>query len=89
MRNIPHKDDVSLLGKYDTLDEIVIAKHVDWATGHGIDAFLMNWNGADKGSDENIKYIMETLKDFKGSPKIGILWGSHPQVMSVSQDGKI
>jgi hypothetical protein len=88
MRNIPHKDGVSLLGKYDTLDEIVITKHVDWATGHGIDAFLMNWNGADKGSDENIKYIVETLKDFKGSPKIGILWGSHPQVMSVSQDGK-
>ncbi|MCR6669665.1 MAG: glycoside hydrolase family 99-like domain-containing protein, partial [archaeon YNP-WB-040] len=42
MRNIPHKDDVSLLGKYDTLDEIVIAKHVDWATGNGINTFILD-----------------------------------------------
>jgi hypothetical protein len=77
-----------LLGAYNVRDPIIIYKHADWATGHGIDAFLMNWNGADKSGDENIKYIMETLKDFKGSPKIGILWGPHPQVMTVSEDGK-
>jgi archaellum component FlaC len=77
-----------LLGAYNVRDPIVIYKHADWATGHGIDAFLMNWNGADKSSDENIKHIMETLENFKGSPKIGILWGPHPQVMAVSEDGK-
>jgi len=42
MRYVPHKDDVSLLGKYDTLDEIVIAKHVDWATGYGINTFILD-----------------------------------------------
>jgi hypothetical protein len=77
-----------LLGAYNVRNPIVIYKHADWATGHGIDAFLMNWNGADKASDENIKYIIEILKDFKGAPKIGILWGPHPQVMVVGQDGK-
>ena len=42
MRDIPHKDDVSLLGKYDTLDKIVIAKHVDWAAGYGINTFILD-----------------------------------------------
>ena len=42
MRDIPHKDDVSLLGKYDTLDEIIVAKHVDWATGYGINTFILD-----------------------------------------------
>jgi hypothetical protein len=77
-----------LLGAYNVRDPIVIYKHADWATGHGIDAFLMNWNGADKSGDGNIKYIMVSLKDFKGAPKIGILWGPHPHVMVVNKDGK-
>jgi len=42
MQNIPHKDDVSLLGKYDTLDKIIVAKHVDWATGYGINTFILD-----------------------------------------------
>ena len=28
-----------LLGKYDVTDEIVIYKHIDWATGHGINTY--------------------------------------------------
>jgi len=34
-----------LLGEYDSGDPIVIAKHIDWATGHGIDAFAISWWG--------------------------------------------
>jgi hypothetical protein len=36
-----------LLGEYDTSDPIVIDKHIDWATGHGIDAFAISWWGND------------------------------------------
>jgi len=32
-----------MLGEYDSGDPIVISKHIDWATGHGIDAFSISW----------------------------------------------
>jgi len=32
-----------LLGKYNVADEIVISKHIDWATGHGINTFFFSW----------------------------------------------
>jgi len=35
--------DTPLLGEYASGDPIVISKHIDWATGHGIDAFCMSW----------------------------------------------
>jgi len=39
--NIPYNlPDPPLLGFYDSHDNIVFNKHVDWATGHGIDVFL-------------------------------------------------
>lgn len=34
-----------LLGEYASSDPFVISKHVDWATGHGIDFFMMSWWG--------------------------------------------
>lgn len=34
-----------LLGEYDSMDPIVICKHIDWATGHGIDVFIVSWWG--------------------------------------------
>lgn len=39
-----------LLGEYASGDHIVISKHIDWATGHGIDAFCISWwtNGRDE-----------------------------------------
>ena len=30
-----------ILGKYDVRDDIVISKHIDWATGHGINTFFL------------------------------------------------
>jgi polyhydroxyalkanoate synthesis regulator phasin len=41
-----------LLGEYASGDPIVIAKHIDWATGHGIDAFSVSWWTT--GNDERI-----------------------------------
>ena len=42
MSGIPRKDDDPLLGRYDTLYDIVLIKHVDWATGHGINTFILD-----------------------------------------------
>jgi hypothetical protein len=35
--------ETSLLGEYDSQDPVVINKHIDWATGHGVDAFAVSW----------------------------------------------
>ena len=32
-----------LLGPYDSRDGAIINKHIDWATGYGIDFFLVSW----------------------------------------------
>jgi len=34
-----------LLGEYSSFDPVVIAKHIDWATGYGINAFAISWWG--------------------------------------------
>jgi hypothetical protein len=41
-----------LLGEYSSSDPIVIAKHIDWATGHGINTFAVHWCG-DTSTDPN------------------------------------
>jgi hypothetical protein len=43
-----------LLGRYFSKDKVVINKHIDWATGHKIDFFLINWSGLDY-QDEALK----------------------------------
>lgn len=61
-----------LLGEYDSADPIVISKHIDRATGHGIDAFAVSWHGWDKDwSRESTRRFEENflknplLKDIK------------------------
>ena len=34
-----------LLGLYNSNDPLVISKHIDWATGYGIDSFWCSYNG--------------------------------------------
>jgi hypothetical protein len=54
------EDRIPLLGKYNSDSQIVISKHIDWATGHGIDAFLISWGFDNWGLyDKGIKMIME------------------------------
>jgi len=77
-----------LLGAYNVRDPIVIYKHADWATGFGIDVFLMNWNEDDKAGDENARYILHILRNFEGAPEIGILWGPHPNIMVSYEAGR-
>lgn len=36
------KDETPLLGRYDSMDDIVIWKHIDWAGSCGIDSFLID-----------------------------------------------
>jgi hypothetical protein len=50
----------SLLGEYRSDDSIVHSKHIDWATGYGIDVFLVSWDGYN--SNEDIQYFNNNLK---------------------------
>jgi len=63
-----------LLGEYASSDPIVISKHIDWATGHGIDAFSISWwtTGKDERtwdyhSKENLDALLRNplIKDIK------------------------
>jgi hypothetical protein len=42
MEGVPMKDDVPLLGRYLPSDDIVQWKHIDWATGYGINVFYVD-----------------------------------------------
>jgi hypothetical protein len=44
-----------LLGRYNSRDEEVISKHIDWAKEAGIDFFAMNWSDADSWDDITLK----------------------------------
>jgi len=48
-----------LLGEYRSDDPIVMSKHIDWATGHGIDVFAVSWTGYESG---DVKYFDDNLK---------------------------
>ena len=45
-----------LLGQYRSDDPVLISKHIDWATGHGIDYFLVSWGyaGGPGGFNDNV-----------------------------------
>jgi len=47
---------VPLLGEYVSKDQIVIFKHIDWATGHGIDVFAISWGTHD---DNNLQFLLK------------------------------
>jgi len=62
---------VPLLGTYRSDDPLVISKHIDWATGHGIDVFAVSWTGYEGGDlayfDNNLKLLLNNSlsKDIK------------------------
>lgn len=53
-----------LLGEYDSGDPIVIDKHIDWASGFGVDAFAVSWWGPNKIIN-GFPYIHETTSKFE------------------------
>ena len=57
-----------LLGEYDSSDPLVISKHIDWATGYGIETFFISWWGIGSRTDNNLKQAFlknELSKDIK------------------------
>ena len=67
-----------LLGEYRSDDPIVMSKHIDWATGHGVDVFAVSWTGYEYG---DLKYFDDNLKLLFNNPlskdiKIMILYES-------------
>mgnify|MGYP001097155487 CR=1 FL=1 len=76
-----------LLREYRSDDSLVMSKHIDWATGHGIDGFLVSWAGYEVGDlkyfDENFRLLLNNplSKDIKVAilyESIGRLKDSHP-----------
>jgi hypothetical protein len=76
-----------LLGEYRSDDPIVMSKHIDWATGHGVDGFLVSWGGYEEG---DLKYFDDNFQLFLSNPlskdirvailyeSVGRLKDSHP-----------
>jgi hypothetical protein len=67
-----------LLGEYVSSDPLIMSKHIDWATGHGIDGFFISWSGYEEG---DVKYFDSNLKILLNNPlasqiKIAILYES-------------
>jgi hypothetical protein len=66
-----------LLGHYNSNDPIVISKHIDWATGHGIDYFLVSWGyagGPGGFNDMVLKTLLEN--QLVGQIRFAILYES-------------
>jgi len=77
-----------LLGMYDSRDPIVISKHIDWATGHGIDAFIISWWGPNSWEDITIKdYILKN--PLITNIKIGICYESMGRLEVTKTGNKI
>ena len=66
-----------LLGHYASNDPILISKHIDWATGHGIDYFLISWGYAGGPGGFNDMVLKEILRNqLIGQIKFAILYES-------------
>ncbi len=62
-----------LLGEYDSRSPVVISRHIDWATGHGIDFFMVSWWGPRSYEDETLKsYLLKN--PLAGSMRFAILY---------------
>jgi len=83
MKYTPMKgDDSPLLGRYDAGDNIIQFKHIDWATGHGINVF---WISSNLNSIYENNVIRGLLS--KGGIKIGIMPGPDRDRMMTGGEG--
>jgi hypothetical protein len=77
------KRELPLLGAYDPSEDSIRSKHVDWANGHGINAFLVDigeWIG-----DEERGRVLRGL--LESGMKTGILWGPWERNYERETDG--
>jgi len=66
-----------LLGEYSSSDEVVINKHVDIATGFGINLFLISWNGPETENTQTFeKDFLNAYLVKRGDILISILYES-------------
>jgi archaellum component FlaC len=63
-----------LLGTYSSKDTLVINKHIDWATGHGIDLFFVQWSGRDYQDEAFKNYFLEADLVKRGDIKFAVLY---------------
>lgn len=50
-----------ILGIYSSNDPLVIAKHIDWATGYGVDFFFFEFNGPESASRRFPPFLQHPL----------------------------
>jgi hypothetical protein len=75
-----------LLGRYDSQDQIVISKHIDYATGHGIGAFIVSWWGPNSFEDVTIReYLLKN--PLINNIKIQILYESAGRLQPTKENG--
>jgi hypothetical protein len=55
--------DYPLLGSYDSNDESVIEKHVEWAKEAGIDCFIVSWWGNGTFEDKALSHIKKACEE--------------------------
>jgi plasmid maintenance system antidote protein VapI len=67
-------DDYPLLGRYNSLDDILQWKHIDWANGYGINVFLIDGGSWEDWKIKEYEGILISSLMNKGM-KCGIQWG--------------
>ncbi|MCF7889826.1 glycoside hydrolase family 99-like domain-containing protein [Candidatus Bipolaricaulota bacterium] len=72
------------IGEYSSKNDEVVAKHIDWATGHGIDAFMINWWGNSDMKKRLQEYLDNPLSD---EIDYFILWDVHSSEVSRTESG--
>jgi hypothetical protein len=67
------KKERPLMGTYDPVWESVRVRHLDWAEGHGVNAFLVDINEWNVPDQSHIRRVLNGLLEV--GMKTGILWG--------------
>jgi len=59
-----------LLGTYDSGWELAVSKHIDWATGHGIDFFTLDWYGTESITSPYFNWSSVNVRAFTENPLV-------------------
>jgi len=77
-----------LLGQYSSNDPMVVNKHIDWATGHGVDYFLVHWGSGPGKFDDTVFKSRILTNPLIAQMKFCILYESASRLLRAS-DGTI
>lgn len=59
-----------LLGTYDSGWELAVSRHIDWATGHGIDFFTLDWYGTESITSPYFNWSSANVRAFTENPLV-------------------